>query len=219
MAEQKAPNFKPISIEKGNTPKGTAIFPWLNTPDTKFKAEGDFRVKLRLTGQAAEDFSAKVDEMYDKAISEVAKAKDYDAKKKKAMKLADKPYKQATDKEGNDIEGAIDFTFKSKASFKNKAGEVQKRSIPMFDAKGKPVKALVYGGSELKVRFDASAFFTPLVGAGLTMRLDAIQIIELKTGGQSGDADAYGFDEEEGFEGEAPAAGSAGGTTDDDVEF
>lgn len=220
MAEQKAAaNFKPISVEKANTPKGIAIFPWLNTPDTKFKDEGEFRVKLRLEGQAAEDFCAHVDALFDKAIDEVAKAKGLDAAKKKKLKLADKPYKQAVDKEGNDIEGAYEFTFKAKASFKNKSGQIVKRTVPMFDAKGTKVNEVVYGGSILKVRYDAQAFFSPAFGSGVSMRLEAVQIIELKTGGSAGgNADSFGFAEEEGYTGQADK-GTGGTSSDGDEDF
>lgn len=228
MSETKT-QFKPISIEKANTPKGIAIFPWLNTPDTKFKAEGEFRVKLRLEGQVAEDFIAHVDALFDKAIDAVAKEKGLDAAKKKKLKLADKPYKQATDKDGNDIEGAYDFTFKSKASYKNKQGTVVNRKVPMFDAKGTPINVVVYGGSELKVRYEASAFFSPAFGSGVSLRLEAVQIINLRTSGSSGgSADEFGFGEEEGYTaafGEEPAGsgqeskGTGGTSSEDDEEF
>ena len=30
------------------SPRGIAVYPWLNRPDTKFSADGDFKVTLKL---------------------------------------------------------------------------------------------------------------------------------------------------------------------------
>ena len=30
------------------TPRATAVYPWLNTPDTKFNADGEYKVTLKM---------------------------------------------------------------------------------------------------------------------------------------------------------------------------
>jgi hypothetical protein len=44
------------------TPKGVAIHPWLEKPDTKYNANGIFKVTLRVPGEEALDLVAKIDE-------------------------------------------------------------------------------------------------------------------------------------------------------------
>ena len=39
--------------EKIVSPKGIAVYPWLNRPDTKFSADGDFKVTLKVSADEA----------------------------------------------------------------------------------------------------------------------------------------------------------------------
>lgn len=230
MADAKKKSY---NVGKGTTPKGSLIYPHLTTPDTKFKAEGEFRTRFRLDGEDAQNFIAKVDGFYDLAIAkvieeqvEIARAKGtakFDAIKASAriakeLKRADKPYKPILDDDGNET-GAYAFTFKQKASVKLRTGEVIQKKVDLFDAANKPMPkgVAIYGGTVGKIAFEALPFFTPAVGAGLTMRLNAVQVIELKTAGDR-DAKSYGFEEEgEGIEHEdddTPPIDDAGGAGD-----
>jgi hypothetical protein len=103
------------------------------------------------------------------------------------------------------------------------------RKIALFDAKGKPILKIesVWGGSEVKVSYEASPYFIPGTGAaGLKLRLNAVQILKLVSGGNR-DAGAYGFGEEDGFDGSSVAADDAEDTgtfkdesdSDDTQEF
>ena len=56
----------------------------------------------------------------------------------------------------------------------------------------------VWGGSEIKVSAELIPYFTSMVGAGVSMRLRAAQIINLIEGGSN--SSGYGFKEEEGYE-------------------
>lgn len=235
MAEAKK---KQYNVGKGTTPKGSLIYPHLTKPDTKFKAEGEYRTRFRLDGEEAQSFITKVDDFYSLAITKVieeqvekasaafkapkdkpdAKFDPVKAKTRitKELKRADKPYKAIVDDEGNET-GAYAFTFKQKATITTKSGEVIKKKVDLFDAANKPLTGVaVYGGTVAKIAFEALPFFTPAVGAGLTMRLNAVQVIELKTAGDR-DAKSYGFEEEgEGIEqddgagSETEAGGEAG---------
>src|SRR4051812_1627303 len=71
MTDQKKPK-KPRFV----TPTGTAVFPRLNQPDTKFKAEGRYSVKVRFTKEQAAPIIAKLEEAakaeYDTRVAEYA---------------------------------------------------------------------------------------------------------------------------------------------------
>lgn len=196
------------------TPKGRALWPKLNIPDTKFKEEGEYSVKLVLSAADSEPLMQLIDtamkESYDetKATLEAAAKDKSDAKKAaaaakslKKLKPADPPYQMVADDEGNET-GEVSFTFKRKASgVSRKTGKKWNAVVPLFDAAGKPVdrsKVQVWGGSTLKVAFELNPFHTDLVGAGVSLRLVGVQIIELVSGGER-TASSMGFGAEEGF--------------------
>lgn len=219
MAEAKK---KSKAILKGITPKGVAIFPWITKADTKWKPEGEFRIRLKLEGNDADTLRAQIDEAYDKAIALMAEEKEILPKK---IKKVDKPYKLEEDKEGNET-GAVLFTFKQKAQITLKDKTVKNIKVDVVDAKNKPLPkdTPVYGGSIVRVAFEALPFYAPASGAGLTLRLNAVKVLTLVS---SGSRD-HGFDEEEGYEAEEsddstgsdkPAAKSKGDESDDNPDF
>jgi len=68
----------------------------------------------------------------------------------------------------------------------------------------------------VKVAFQLNPFYTAQIGAGIGLRLKAVQVIDLIEP-QGGSASSYGFGEEDGYEfdgedvafdGQAPPAGS-----------
>jgi hypothetical protein len=181
------------------TPIGVAVYPHLNRPDTKFNADGDYSVKLRLTAEDAESLVEKIDQAVEDNFAKVKK----DNPKKKVKKSDFLPYD--TDEET----GEITLSFKLNAVGKNsKTGETWKNTVKLFDAKGKPTKAKVGGGSRVRVAAEINPYYTPTIGAGVSLRLKAVQIEELM---QGGDATSYGFDEiEDGFD--------AADVEDDDFE-
>ncbi len=68
----------------------------------------------------------------------------------------------------------------------------------MFDAKGSMMaKHNIYGGSVVKVNGSAAFYDSPSIGAGVTLRLRAVQVIEYVEG--SSGAGKFGFGEEVGF--------------------
>ena len=183
------------------TPAGIARYPRLTTPDTKFKKEfGEYKITLLLDAEKAEPLTDLVDKAMTESFKE-AVAAEKDLKKKKAIKpAADKPYKNVTDDEGNET-GQVQFNFKMGAG-----GISAKTKLPwsrrpnLFDSKGKPLdptKANIGGGSLVKVAFELFPFYTPLVGAGVSLRLTAVQVLKLvEYNGR--DAKSFGFGEEEG---------------------
>ena len=66
----------------------------------------------------------------------------------------------------------------------------------MMDA----IDANVWSGSEMKVSAELIPYYTAMAGAGVSMRLRAVQITKLVEGGSS-NAKGYGFDKvKDGYE-------------------
>lgn len=183
------------------TPKGRAIYPHLNAPDTKFNSDGVYTVKIGVPAGSAGALIKKLDEAYKEALKAGKEA--YNALPPEKRKIKGKvkefteaglPYVEDTEKD------EVVFSFKMNASYKNKAQEVVPLKPALFDAKGKPInKALkVGGGSLIKVSFEVAPYFALNLGAGVSLRLNAVQILELKEFGQR-DAAGHGFDAEDGF--------------------
>jgi len=182
MAFVKLPSFV--------TPAGIAQYPRLNVPDTKFVPEGNYSVKLEFTGDEAQELSAFLDTKMQESFAEAKK--ENPAKK---VKQADAPYSWNDD-------GVLSVNFKMKASGTTKDGKAWNRKPALFDAKGKPldVGLTVGGGSKLILSYTPAPFYTVLIGAGLSMRLEAVQVIELKEGGSSQSSESFGFEVRDGYE-------------------
>lgn len=180
------------------SPKGTFLYPKFLTPDTKFDPEGVYSVRLVLDGEAAASLIEKIDEEIEATYQAELENAGIPAKRKK-VKKADAPYQPEEDDEGNET-GNVIFNFKLKAVGKNsKTGETWKNVVKLYDAKGSEIvgakkKALKIGSGTIgKVCFQMNPFYTAQVGAGVSLRLLAAQIIELiEFGG------GYQFGEEEG---------------------
>lgn len=220
------------------TPKGIAIYPWLNKADTKFKSAGEYRVSMVLPADAAvklskdgepvnlkdmidEQVAAQVSVANEQLKSDLAEATD--GKKKAAIKKAiiemksTHPYKEAVDSEG-EPSGDYEYTFKSNASYKDaKTDEIKSRKINMVDAKKNPTDVSVFGGSEIRVACEVFPYYTSIAGAGVSLRMNSVQVINLVSGGGRDP----GFDEEEGYEdnpkSDTPSAKE--GTPSDDEDF
>lgn len=183
------------------SPAGIAVYPWLNKPDTKFKAEGEYLVKLKLP---ADESNILIEQIEAGMAASLKDAQEKNPKKK--IKTATLPYKEDVDDNGDDT-GNLLFNFKMKASFTNKAGETITMSPALYDKYGKPITDVVYGGSRIKVAYVIEPYYTATVGAGVSLKMYAVQVLELRTGGQKSAA-GYGFDVEaapEGVDGEPSA--------------
>lgn len=204
--------------EQFKTPAGVAVFPRLTKADTKFNADGIYSLRLRLSKDEAQPIIDKVDELGAQALAEAKAALIKDGKKAAAAKLKlmeDKPYRPSLDDEGNDT-GDIELNIKMRAQIKRKDGTVLKMKPDLFDAKGKklPAGVDVWGGSVVKVAGQYNPFVTPK-GAGCSLRLRAVQVLDLVSGGER-NASAYGFGEEEGYE--APDGDSAAADTSEETD-
>jgi hypothetical protein len=198
---------------------GIALFPHVNTPDTTFDEAGVYSIDVVLPKEDAAEYIAH----FGRILRDNYKAFCVQNKKKE-LKSAAFPWKDDTDSEGKPT-GAVRFRCKSKASYVNKRGEKRTRVIPIFDRQGSvlPQDAVVGTGSRVSVNVEPSLFYTTLAGYGLTLRLYAVQVLELKSAG-AGTADSYGFSKEvpesaqdaPGISQEAPAETASEGAFDAD---
>ena len=68
---------------------------------------------------------------------------------------------------------------------------------PVFDSKGTPISKdiLVWGGTTMKVAYEIIPYSNNMLGSGVSLRLKAVQVHDLVSGGGAS-ADSYGFKEE-----------------------
>ncbi|MGR3967842.1 hypothetical protein FW800_25765 [Pseudomonas sp. 910_23] len=182
------------------SPAGELIWPCLLKPDTKFDDAGVYKTKLK--ARADEPTAIKFQELLEKVqqAEHDRQVQEAEAKKKgsgKKVKLADLPMEE-TEEDGVDY---LVFNFKSKASYTDKkTGEVVERKIALFDGKGKALThdLKIGTGTVARISVFVSPFYTALLGAGVTLRIRAVKILKLKEFTGGGNADAYGFCDDEG---------------------
>lgn len=192
-----ADNNKPIT-----SPKGKFRYPKLTEPDTKYKEEGQYTVGLVLDADSpeAKRLIKTIDAMAQEKLAEVvAEAKPADKKK---WAINNNPYTMLEDRETGEETGEVSFKFAMKASgVSKKTGKPWERKPVLFDAKGKRItEDLNIGGGTIgKVSFTMIPYApNTKIGVGVSLKMEAVQIIDLKTGGERS-ADDYGFEEEDGY--------------------
>lgn len=192
------------------TPLSRFVFPHLNSPDTKFDPVGTYHVDGNpLDANAGERLRRAVDEWVQAAVDGVAADPDngivgLDPRQKKAWDKAvaadkeitanDPPYKAQDEEYG----GGFLFTFKMNPRGRTRNGEEYERSPKIFDSTGKAIDVFVRTGTEGFISFEPYCYYSPgFGGAGVSLRLAAVQITELAEGG--GSAESFGFSEVEGY--------------------
>lgn len=206
-----------VVYQKAITPKGTLIYPWLTKADTKFNPSGEFRTTLAIPAEQCEEFAKKLDSILEKFYQEqVAEAKPQD--KKKLAK--EEPYQPQYDDEGNET-GVFLFKAKLKAEITMKSGETFKQTVKLFDAQGFPLPTSVspYGGTQAKLSVEIVPYCMPSTKkCGLSLRLKAVQVIQLVAAGGGGNSESFGFDKEDGFTCDKEERFEGTTTTTDDSE-
>lgn len=176
-----APRKKFVRI---TSPLGTAIYPRLTQPDTKFDKDGVYSVDLELdpTDKAASAFIDSLKKASDEAYKALVEEKGG-----KKLKRCDLPIKETDD-------GKVRIKFKLKAKAGNDERSWEQKPV-IFDSAGTAMQAPpnVGSGSRIKVAFEVVPFFTAMVGAGISLRMKAVQIVELKEYTPGDNFDAYGF--------------------------
>lgn len=191
------------------TPAGTFVWPRLGEPDTKFKDAGEYSLKLRMSAEDAQPLIDRLEPLFEAAVEEgrQAFANLPIANRKKLKELTINPFFSPDYDEDENETGDVLFKFVMTASGTNKkTGKPWSRKPGVFDAKRRVMDgSLVWGGTIGKVSFTTGPYFVAGQGAcGLSLRLDAVQVLDLVSGGERS-GEAYGFGEEDGYAGVAPA--------------
>lgn len=210
------------------TPKGIAKFPRLNTPDTKFNANGEYKVSLILDPAEHQDFLDMLDQLADEAyeaakedILENGKGSQKARENQAKQVVRNEPYIAELDQDGEET-GMAEVRFKMKALIKTKDGRELSFSPKLFDAQGQPIdpaKVEIWGGSVIRVNFTPSPYYVAATkSAGVSLQLNAVQVLELVTGG-GGNAESFGFEVEEGGYSAPAVDDDEDSNSDDEGEF
>jgi hypothetical protein len=170
------------------SPVVSVLWPNLVTPNTKFNEKGVYDVTMILSPNDPEhaEFIAQIEAHYNNAYTAMCKEHN-----KPKLKKADSPLTPVTNAQGMET-GDLKLKAKLTASGETKDGRRYERKPALFDQFGKPWKGGVIGnGSRLRVAIQPNPFFVPALGAGLSLRLEAVQVVEAREGGRS--FNEYGF--------------------------
>ena len=155
------------------TPKGQFHWAHVGTPDTTFKAEGQFHVKLQLSGEEAETMRGAVDKAHADWKSEVNKTKG----QKSYQEFM--PYKVVLGEDG--MESGIQFHFKMKASGVNsRTGQAftQRPMVVGPDKTPLPTNIKIANGSEGKVAYEMAPYQHG-ASLGIQLRMRGVQVLNL----------------------------------------
>lgn len=207
-------------IKEQKSPLGSAIYPFIEQPSTKFNAAGDYSVKLRLDGEDAKAFKATVDAWCEQSYQEAIKNETNPAKKKN-KKRQNPPYEEVFDDAGNET-GAIDFKFKALHSgTRKKDGSPWKFTLPIYDRKGQQIQKRIGigGGSTIRVYFTATLYDVSSTGCGVKLKMDAVQLVELVKFGQANivveeEESGYDYNPDDALEDTTPATETADTNTE-----
>jgi|TARA_R110002050_G_scaffold142796_2_gene268077 hypothetical protein len=163
------------------TPKGKAVWPRIDTPDTKFDEDGVYSCKLHVSEGDFKAFEAIVKPQLDAA---------YDAEcsrqgKDKVRMAASSPLRINDD-------GDYEIYAKQKAKVHTKSKGTLEFTIAAVDSQGKKIEMPKIGsGSTLKMAVEVNTWFVPSQGFGYTLRLRAVQVLDLIEYG--GGSSSFGF--------------------------
>lgn len=135
------------------TPTGTAVYPWLNKPDTRFDADGVYSVTLQLSKADTAPINAVV-----KPLMNGGK---------------NNPIKQELDDQGEKT-GNYLVKFKLKALVKPKKSEPFSQAPILLDEDGNRLTALIAGGSKMKVAYEPFAYSA--LGGGVSLRVKKVRL-------------------------------------------
>lgn len=189
---------KPIT-----SPEGIAVWPSLTSP-TNFKGEGPlaYETKLKLdhraegVGAFIATLDAAVEDGMEKLNEQRVRFGEKPLTKAQLKKRAPLPYQDELDDEGNET-GFIIVKAKLKAERKIK-GEMVAQRPALFDGDGHPfdVDTPVWSGSKIKIAVQPAPYFVPALGYGVTLRLQAAQIlVVVNATNEALGASDYGFSE------------------------
>ena len=169
------------------TPRGIAVYPHLNEPDTKFDSQrakgGEWHVDLRIP----EEQALPIVEKLESTLKEWMKVKNAEQKeaKRKPYKRFNTPWEQIEDEEGNPT-GDYLFKFKRGAQWTDRDGNLRTNKIEFVDAQRQTIGKMtdiIGGGSELCIHFSVRGWASPL---GISVALDILKVQVVKLASHEG---------------------------------
>ena len=165
--------LKQYKYTRLQSPVGEAIYPHLNKPDTKYNADGVFKVKMKIpVTQELQDFVQAIQDENEKVYAAaVAEAKE---QKKRPPKKTEINYYED--------DGFGYFSFKCNATIKTKDAEgnpvITAKSFPILDAAGNKFENVRYvnSGAEIQSVIDLVPMNTAVAGAGVALRLICVKV-------------------------------------------
>jgi hypothetical protein len=224
-----------MQLQNFTTPRGAFIYPHLVEPDTRFKAEGEYNVKLALDDDIAEKFAAPLEAQLEAfmdeqvpLIAERAKgAKGAKLKKAKALGVQaalreiNELFEAEVDDEGEDT-GRQLFKFKLAATVTVKAsGKSWDQKPKLFDSQANEIteSLAIWSGTEGKISGEIMPYFIEKDGVfGLSLRCKGAQILKLVSGGGASASDMGFGAEDDGFTSEGADNGFEPEDDNDDGE-
>ena len=150
------------------TPKGKAVYPRIDTPDTKYNVDGVYSCKLHVSEEEFDAFSQLVTKVVDAGYDSECRQKG-----KKLRKAPTAPLRITPD-------GDYEIYAKQVAQRETTKGLLE-FTVPVFDSLGKklPKSPSIGSGSTVRLSVEVYCWFTDLQGFGYTLRLKAVQLIDL----------------------------------------
>jgi hypothetical protein len=187
------------------SPKGSAVYPWLTTPDTKFDDKGRYRVNLRVRADDPEfeEFKQAAQEVLDHWYDLVKAHPDFAKRKLEKVPLKVKPVIDPETDEAELTEDGVeqfDIVCDTPAVVHSaKLNKDFKTKIVLLDAKMHPLPAGVEigRGSVLRLSLQPYGYIFQNKRVGITLRPRGVQVLDLRA--PSSSPEAMGFKEEEGY--------------------
>lgn len=168
------------------TPIGVAFYPHVVEPNTTFDENGLYDCKLHVSKADFNSFELLVNDIVKNAYEQECKARG----KTKLQVASKKPLRQTDD-------GDFEIYAKQKAKVATKTKGTIEFSIALFDGEGNKIndKPKIGSGSRLRLAVEVAPYYTDMIGFGYTLRLKAVQVIELCEYKSTGNK--FGFTSEE----------------------
>lgn len=201
------------------TPVGTAgPYPWVNRADTKFNADGIYKLGLIVEADKAAAWKAEIDKLVDEAFEERVTSNDKlkPGEKKKYTKYY--PYSEVEDDDGNPT-GKIIFHLKQNAIIRLPDGEEKKVVIGLRNAADEVDTSLkVFGGTVVKALWAPRAI-TLASEKKVGIRLDFCAVMVLKQAPYEGKGSGFTTEDEYAYADKMDDADAAGHKAGDDSEY
>jgi hypothetical protein len=179
------------------SPEGEAVFPWLTKPDTQFGGAGIYKVDLSVPFEKAQGFIAKLQKVRDDFIQTLPLSKQSALTPRPVYfeELTRPVYPENAAPEEKEVirnewvgepTGNVIFRMKLKAHVDTDDGGWDQAPVILSAATGEKITDNIYSGSVIKCRGQIVPYTNAASGVvGVTLRLKAVQVRELVSGGGS----------------------------------